>query len=144
VVKTGTEPAHPLTPPHPITKPERITAMTFYLLSVHGSDAQAMPDESVMQQMFADVDALNQKIKDSGSWVFACGLCPASTATVVQQRDGESVMTDGPFLESKEHLGGFWIIQSPDLDAALEWARQATVACQGPVEVRPMQDDTAV
>jgi hypothetical protein len=73
--------------------------------------------------------------------VFAGGLHPATTATVVQSRDGEVVTTDGPFAEAKEQLGGFWVIEAPDLDAALAWAAKATVACRAPVEVRPFQDD---
>ena len=73
--------------------------------------------------------------------MFAGGLHPASTATVVREDDGEVLLTDGPFPESKEQLGGFWIIEAADLDAALAWARKATVACGAPVEVRPFQDE---
>jgi hypothetical protein len=73
--------------------------------------------------------------------VFAGGLHPASTATVVRQDGGEVLLTDGPFPESKEQLGGFWVIEAADLDAALAWARKATVACAAPVEVRPFQDE---
>lgn len=73
--------------------------------------------------------------------MFAGGLMPADIATVVRIADGNAVTTDGPFAESKEHLGGFWIIQAPDLDAALKLAEQGARACQGPVEVRPFQDD---
>jgi hypothetical protein len=72
--------------------------------------------------------------------VFAGGLHEPSTATVVQVKDGEVVTTDGPFIEAKEHIAGFWVIEAPDLDAALDWARQATVACAAPVEVRPFQE----
>ena len=72
--------------------------------------------------------------------MFAGGLHPASTATVVREEGGEVLLTDGPFPESKEQLGGFWIIEVADLDAALAWARKATVACAAPVEVRPFQD----
>lgn len=115
--------------------------MLQYLLSVHGSDTDEMPPADVIQRMYADVETLNQKIRDAGSWVFACGLELASTATVVRHVAGEFVITDGPFLEAKQHLGGFWIIKVADLDEALDWARQATVACQGPVEVRPLQDE---
>ena len=73
--------------------------------------------------------------------MFGGGLHPADTATVVKSQDGEIVTTDGPFAETKEHLGGFWVIEAADLDAALAWAAKATVACQGPVEVRPFQDE---
>ncbi len=76
--------------------------------------------------------------------MFAGGLHPASTATVVRVQDGEVVTTDGPFLETKEHLGGFWVIEAADLDAALDWAAKATVACQAPIEVRPFQDEPEV
>jgi len=116
--------------------------MTQYLLSVYGNEAElaAMPPEQ-MQQTFAQVDAFNKELQDSGSWVFAGGLHPTSTATVVREVDGRVVTTDGPFTETKEVLGGFWILTAPDLDAALAWARKATVACMGPVEVRPFADD---
>lgn len=115
--------------------------MTQYLLSVHYVEGEEAPPEDVMQQMFADVDKLNQKMQDEGVWVFAGGLHTPDTATVVRSHDGDIVMTDGPFAEAKEQIGGFWVIEADDLDAALDWASQATVACQGPVEVRPFQDE---
>ena len=80
-------------------------------------------------------------IKEAGIWVFAGGLHPATTATVVRYQDGDVLTTDGPFAETKEQLGGFWIIEAPDLDAALSWAGKASQACQAPVEVRPFQDE---
>ena len=97
------------------------------------------PDE--MQQMFAAVDTFNRKLQAQGSWVFAGGLHPANTATVVRVNNGEVLTSDGPFAESKEQLGGFWIITAPDLDAALALAAEGAAACRGPVEVRPFQDD---
>ncbi len=116
--------------------------MTQYLLSVHhGYDEASQPAPEVMEQMYRDVDAVNEKIKAEGAWVFGGGLHPPATATVVRERNGEVVTTDGPFAEAKEQLGGFWIIEAPDLDAALAWASQATVACRAPVEVRPFQED---
>ncbi len=115
--------------------------MTQYLLSVHYVDGQEPPAEDVIQQMYADVDELNQKMQEEGVWVFAGGLHTPDTATVVRSDNGEIVMTDGPFAEAKEQIGGFWVIEAEDLDAALDWASQATVACQGPVEVRPFQDE---
>lgn len=116
--------------------------MTQYLLSVHGSDdTEAALGPEDIQRMYAQVDALNAELQSEGAWVFAGGLHPASTATVVRSQGGEILTTDGPYLETKEHLGGFWIIEAADLDAALAWARKATVACEGPVEVRPFQDD---
>ena len=116
--------------------------MTQYMLSVHMVDGQEPPSPEEMQQAFADVDKLNAKMQKQDVWVFGGGLHPASTATVVQAKDGEILTTDGPFAEAKEQLGGFWIIQCADLDAALDWARQATVACRGAVEVRPFQDES--
>ena len=113
--------------------------MTQYLLAVHSVEGEPMPSEEEMQRAFKDVDALNAEIQSAGVWVFAGGLQPPSSATVVRAQGGEVVTTDGPFAETKEQLGGFWIIDVPDLDTALGWARKATVACAGPVEVRPFQ-----
>jgi hypothetical protein len=115
--------------------------MKQYLLSVHHAEGDPMPDAETMQQMFADVDTLNSQMQTEGAWVFAGGLTGPQDATVVRAEDGEIVTTDGPFAESKEHLGGFWVIKAQDLDAALAWAERATRACRGPVEVRPFQDD---
>ena len=114
--------------------------MSEYLLSVHMVEGEEPPAPEVMEQAYKDVDAVNEEMKSAGVWVFAGGLHPATTATVVQVRDGEVVTTDGPFAETKEQLGGFWVIQVPDLDAALAWAAKATAACKAPVEVRPFQD----
>jgi hypothetical protein len=85
------------------------------------------------------VDALNQEMSDRRIWLFVAGLQPASTATVVRSHAGETSMTDGPYAESKEQMGGFWVIDVPDLDAALEWAGKAAAACERPIEVRPIQ-----
>ena len=119
--------------------------MTQYLLSVHSTEAdrtaQADLSADEMGALYAQVDAFNQELKASGAWVFAGGLHPADTATVVSSVGGRVTTTDGPFVESKEHLGGFWVIQAPDLDVALELAGRASAACQGPVEVRPFQDE---
>jgi hypothetical protein len=116
--------------------------MTQYLLSVWGDESEwGTISEDVMQQMFADVEAVNQRIRDAGAWVFGGGLHPVATATVVREQNGEVITTDGPYAEAKEHMGGFWIIEVPDLDAALAWAKEATVACRGPIEVRPFQDE---
>lgn len=114
--------------------------MSQYLLSVHYVDGEGATPVEEMEEAFRDVAALNQTMEDSGVWVFAGGLAEPDVATVVRVLDGSVVTTDGPFAESKEQLGGFWIIDVPDLDAALEWAKKATVACRGPVEVRPFQD----
>ena len=115
--------------------------MTQYLLAVHGDEAvnaAVSPDD--MQRMFKQVDVFNDEVKAAGVWVFAGGLHPASTATVVRTADGKVVTTDGPYLETKEQLGGFWIIEVADLDAALEWATKGSQACEQAVEVRPFQD----
>jgi hypothetical protein len=117
--------------------------MKQYLLSVHMVEGQPQPPEDVMQQMYKDVDVFNQRLQAEGSWVFAGGLYPADVATVVRTEGGQVVTTDGPFAESKEQIGGFWVIQADDLDAALQLAADASAACQGPVEVRPFQDDPA-
>lgn len=114
--------------------------MTQYLLSVHGADTDPVPDN--VDEMYTAVDTFNTALKACGAWVFAGGLHPASTATVVDATgSGDPVTTDGPYLESKEHLGGFWIVDVPDLDAALELARKGSAACAGPVEVRPFQTE---
>jgi hypothetical protein len=115
--------------------------MTQYLLSVHMVDGVEPPPPDDMQQMFADVDTFNQKLQAQGSWVFAGGLHPPSTATVVRVTNGEVLTSDGPFAESKEQLGGFWVVTAPDLDAALALAAEGAAACRGPVEVRPFQDN---
>jgi len=108
--------------------------MTQYLLAVH--HAGLFPDLPVREweQSFADVGAVNARMRDAGAFVFAGGLLPGS-ATVVRQSGDDFLITDGPYTETKEHLGGFWVISAADLDAALEWARLATVACRVPVEV---------
>jgi hypothetical protein len=115
--------------------------MTQYMLSVHMDDGAAQPSAEEIQRIYADVDAVNEEIRAQGAWVFGGGLHPANTATVVKSQGGEIVTTDGPFAETKEQLGGFWVIEAPDLDAALAWAAKATVACRGPIEVRPFQDE---
>lgn len=116
--------------------------MVQYLLSVHSTEGEADPSPEVMKRMYAQVDKFNEDVKSSGSWVFAGGLHPVTTATVVDATGADVVTTDGPFAESKEHLGGFWIIEADNLDKALELARRASQACEGPVEVRPFQSDS--
>ena len=117
--------------------------MPVYLLSVHMVEGEEMPSQEAIQAAYEAVDRFNNKVKDHGAWVFAGGLYPADTATVVDaSKGGDVITTDGPFAEAKEHLGGFWVIRAPDLDAALKWAAEGSAACGGPVEVRPFQDDT--
>jgi hypothetical protein len=114
--------------------------MSNYLLSVYGAADQPMPEPEVMQATFEAVDAFNADLQAAGVWVFADGLEPPDTATVVDATTGgDVVLTDGPYVETKEHLGGFWIIDVADLDVAIEWATKASTACANPVEVRPMQ-----
>ena len=87
----------------------------------------------------AAIDVFNEGLRAGGHWVFANGLADPGTATVVDGRDAEPVFTDGPYLESKEWVAGFWIIEAADLDEALEWAAKGSAACEAPVEVRPAQ-----
>ena len=114
--------------------------MKQYLLSVYQPDGPAPPAE-VLERISADLDALNAELKRAGAWVYAGGLHPPSTATVVRVSDGEALVTDGPFAEGKEHIGGFTIVRAPDLDAALEWGRRLAEATTLPIEVRPFQGE---
>jgi hypothetical protein len=93
--------------------------------------------DSATPTEMAAIDAFNDRLEAEGHWVFAGGLASPSTATVVDNRDGETVVTDGPYLESKEYLGGFWIIDAPDLDVALKLAAEGSKSCNRKVEVRP-------
>ena len=118
--------------------------MAEYMLSVHhdGTDDAAFemsPED--MQATFAAVDAFNTELQAEGAWVFAGGLQMPDTATTVRAHEGEVLLTDGPFAETKEFLGGFWVIDVADLDAALEWAKKGSAACRGAVEVRPFQSE---
>jgi hypothetical protein len=110
--------------------------MTQYLLSVFQPDGP--PPESIdMAKMSRDLDVLNDEMRAGGAWVFAGGLHPASSATVVRADGDDLLMTDGPYTEGKEHLGGFTIIDVPDLDVALDWAAKLTRVTTLPIEVRP-------
>ena len=115
--------------------------MKQYLLAVHTDFEQTPPPEEEMQQAFQAVDAFNAELQSSGAWVFAGGLHPPATATVVRTQGGKVITTDGPFSETKEQLGGFWVIRAADLDSALDWAAKGSTACRNPVEVRPFQDE---
>ena len=116
--------------------------MPQYLLSVWHDDTYDDVDFSSpdVQRVGAQVNALNAELQRAGAWVFGTGLRPASSATVVRPTGTDVSMTDGPYSETKEQMGGFWIIEAPDLDAALDWAGKAAVACEGPVELRPTED----
>ena len=117
--------------------------MTQYLLSVHGpmddSPIGGYASEEEMQRSFEETGKVNDEMQKSGVWVFAGGLMPIANTKTVNSKGGEVTMTDGPYAETKEYLGGFWIIDVPDLDAALKWAAKASEACIGAVEVRPFQ-----
>jgi hypothetical protein len=103
-----------------------------YLVSViHDRFDHATPDEE------AAIDVFNDRLVAEGHWVFAGGLGFPNTATVIDSRGGEAVLTDGPFVESKEYLAGFWVIEAPDLDVALKLAAEGSKACNRKVEVRP-------
>ena len=115
--------------------------MKQYLLSVHHVEGSAPPPAEVMQKVYADVAAFNAELQSAGAWVFAGGLHPPSTATVVRVKDGDALTTDGPFAEGKERIGGFWVVKAADLDAAPAWAVKAAQACADPVEVRPFQEE---
>ena len=112
--------------------------MKQYLLSVIQPDGDPPPPE-VLATIMRDLDVLHAEVKAAGAWVFAGGLHAPSTATMVRLHDGEFLMTDGPFAEGKEHIGGLMIIKAPDLDTALGWARKAARATTLPIEVRPFQ-----
>jgi hypothetical protein len=114
--------------------------MKQYLLAVHMNADTPPPSHDDMLAMYESVGVFNAELQAAGGWVFAGGLYPPSSATVVHARDGEVVTTDGPFAETKEQLGGIWIIDAADLDAALAWAGKASAACGAPVEVRPFQE----
>ena len=110
--------------------------MKLYLLSIYQPDGDPPPPDKLSKVM-SEIDAMNRELKATGSWVFAGGLHPPSTATVIRVKDGETLLTDGPFTEGKEHIGGFTVIKAADLDAALEWGRRLAAATTLPIEVRP-------
>ncbi len=114
--------------------------MPQYLLSVwHDEDYVVDFSTPEAQHRVAQVSAFNDELQHSDAWVFAAGLHPASSATVVRCTEDHVSMTDGPYAETKEQMGGFWIIDTADLDAALGLAARAAAASDGPVEVRPLQ-----
>jgi hypothetical protein len=113
--------------------------MTQYLLSVHTIDGEAREPMTAedMAQSYNQIGVLEKEMKSAGAWLFSGRLHEPDTATVVRMSGGEVLTTDGPFVESKEHLGGFYIIEADDLDAALAWASKVTAAVGRPIEVRP-------
>ena len=114
--------------------------MKRYLLSIYQPDG-GLPQPEVLERVMRDVKALRQEVKAAGAWVFAGGLYPPSTATVVRSRNGDVLTTDGPFIEGKEHIGGFSVIDAPDLDMALEWGGRLARATSLPIEVRPFREE---
>jgi hypothetical protein len=113
--------------------------MRQYMLSVI-QPAGEPPPPAELERVMRDVEAFTDELKAAGAWVFSAGLHPPSTATVVRPQGRDVLMTDGPYAEGKEHIGGFTVIRAPDLDAALEWGRKAALACTLPIEVRPLVD----
>lgn len=112
--------------------------MPQYLLTIHQPDGDPPPPE-VLGPIMEDLDALNQEMRANGTWVFAAALHPPGTATVVRARGEETLLTDGPFAEGKEHVGGFTVIRAADLDEALHWGgRLARVLAPLSIEVRPI------
>lgn len=115
--------------------------MTQYLLNViePAPEPGQIPTGVELERIIKNVDALNRDLRDAGVWVFGSSLAHPSTATVVRVADGEVLMTDGPFAEGKEHVGGFTVIEVDDLDVALDWARRTAEAIGLPIEVRPSE-----
>ena len=112
--------------------------MTQYLLTIYQPTGGVLP-EGALEPIVRDTQKVNQDMKDAGVWVFAGGLHPPTTATVLRPQGGDVLTTDGPFTEAKEHVGGFTIIKADDLDEALDWGRRLAEATTLPIEVRPFQ-----
>jgi hypothetical protein len=115
-------------------------AMKQYLLSVCYPADATQPAPDALQRIMRDVNTLRKEMQAAGAWIFSGGLHAASTATVVREQAGNVVTTDGPFIESKEQIGGITILMAPDLDAALAWARKLARAIGVPIEVRPFME----
>lgn len=113
--------------------------MPQYLLSVHSPEGGPYATDEGKERAWAGTGVVNAEMREAGVWVFAGGLHDASTARVVRGQDGALPHTDGPYLECKEHIGSFWIIETPGDDAAKAWPDKATLACRGAVEMRPFQ-----
>ncbi|MBK1786331.1 YciI family protein [Prauserella cavernicola] len=113
--------------------------MAHYLLSIYQPDGDPPPPE-VLDPIMRDLDAVNTELREAGAWVFSAGLRPPDGAKVVRARGDEVLTTDGPYVEGKEHIGGFTVIAAPDLDTALGWGRKLAAALTLPIEVRPMED----
>lgn len=114
--------------------------MKKYLLSIYQPEGDPPPPE-MLEPIMQDVEALGREMEEAGACVFVAGLHPPSRSTVVRVQNGRVLTTDGPFIESKEFIGGFWVVEVPDDDAALDWARKAAQATTLPIEVRPFQGE---
>jgi hypothetical protein len=117
--------------PRGASRTQEMTEMQYLVSVIDDTADRATPDED------AAIDVFNDRLKADGHWVFAGGLAAPSAATVIDNRGEEAVVTDGPFLESKEYLVGFWIMEAPDLDVALKLAAEGSKACNRKIEVRP-------
>ena len=113
--------------------------MKQYLLSVVEPSTGEPPTDEQMAQIMAQVEELDRAVKEAGVWVFNGGLHPPASATTLRPKGDDVLISDGPYAEGKEHLGGFLILQCADLDEALEWARRAVAATTLPIEVRPFR-----
>jgi hypothetical protein len=114
--------------------------MAKYLMSIQQPDGP-IPSAEFLDEVTARLHQVNEKIKAEGGWFFTGGLTPPASATVVHVRDGQTLVTDGPYVEGKEHVGGLWIVDAPDLDTVLDWATQASAAYTLPIEIRPFAHD---
>ncbi len=115
--------------------------MPLYLVAIHHPDD--FDSSTVTEAMIRDIDVLNEEMEAAGARIFSAGFSPAGSAKCLRaQSDGKVLITDGPYLETKEHVGGFWIVKAANLDAALEWGRKGALACRAPVEVRPFHERT--
>ena len=114
--------------------------MNQYLLSVCYSAGSTQPPPAALHKIMSDVGALRKEMQSAGVWVFSGGLHASSAATVLRHENGNIVLTDGPFIESKEQVGGITIVRAPDLDAALAWGRRLAQATTAPIEVRPFME----
>jgi hypothetical protein len=117
-----------------------MATMKRYLLTIWQPEGPPAADVD-LDKVMADVDALIEETKTAGAWVFNGGLHSPSSATVIRSQGEEVLVTDGPYLEGKEHIGGLFVVEAPDLDAALEWGSKAARAIGLPIEVRPFQEE---
>jgi hypothetical protein len=116
--------------------------MKQYMLAVHSVEGGPVRSDEDTQVAYGRVERVNDELQAVGAWVFGGGLLPSDSATVVRVENGKTTMTDGPFAETKEQLGGFWVIRCADLDQALAWAEKCAEACMEPVEVRPFDEES--